>query len=119
VELGLAWSATPVGWAHSPEVLVRVLEATPASARLACCAPGLRAVPGRRADERVVRLIPRTATRRAVVALARALVEALADRRLAAGPSWAGPERRRAAEAVAAPPVGRDAHEISAFQRAC
>ena len=119
VELGLAWSATPVGWTHSPEVLVRVLDATPASARLARCAPGVRAVPGRRADERVVRLTPRTTTRGAVVALARALVEALADRRLAAGPSWAGPERRRTAEAAAAPPVGRDAHEISAFQRAC
>ncbi len=35
IELGLAWSSTPVGWSGSPEVLVRVLDGSPAAARLA------------------------------------------------------------------------------------
>lgn len=62
VELALAWSSTPVGWAATPEVLVRVLDATPAAAKLTALVRGMRAVPGRRPDERVVRLVPRSGT---------------------------------------------------------
>ena len=56
IELGLAWSATPVGWSGAPEVLARVLDGSAAAARLARELPGMRAVPGRRPDERVIRL---------------------------------------------------------------
>jgi hypothetical protein len=97
IEIGLAWSTTPVGWAPAPEVLARVLDGSAAAAKLARDLPGARTVPGRRPDERVVRLLPGSPTRRATVALARALAGALTDRRESAGATaapWTAPERR-------------------------
>jgi hypothetical protein len=82
VEVGRAWSTTPSGWAGSPEVLVRVLEGSSAAARLARLLPKSRAMPGRRGEERVVRLVPRRATRACTVALTQGLAEALTDRRV-------------------------------------
>jgi hypothetical protein len=96
IEIGLAWSATPVGWVATPEVLARVLDASAAAAKLACELPAARALPGRRPDERVVRLVPRAPTVAASVGLALALASALVDRRdpaLGARP-WTAPERR-------------------------
>ncbi|HEY3820178.1 MAG TPA: hypothetical protein VGL81_23600 [Polyangiaceae bacterium] len=96
IELGLAWSCSPVGWSSTPEVLTRVVEGSPAAARLAQELPAMRLVPGRRPDERVVRLLPRAPTRAAAAALARTLSETFTDRRVAvpAG-GWAAPERRK------------------------
>jgi hypothetical protein len=97
IELGLAWSSTPVGWSGTPEVLARVLDGSPAAARLAQDLPALRLVPGRRPDERVVRLLPRTPTRPAAVALTRAVVETFTDRRVTVpDTAWSAPERRTA-----------------------
>jgi hypothetical protein len=93
IEMGLAWSATPVGWAASPELLARVLEGSAAAAKLAKELPAVRAVTGRRPDERVLRLMPRAPTRGAAVALAKELAGALTDRRVTVGP-WKGTERR-------------------------
>jgi hypothetical protein len=96
IEIGLAWSATPVGWSGSPEVLARVLEGTPAAFRLAQELPAARLVPGRRPDERVARLLPIAPTRAAAAALARVLTEAFTDRRVACPPApWPAPERRK------------------------
>jgi hypothetical protein len=96
IELGLAWSATPVGWSGAPELLARVVEGSPAAARLARELPAARLLPGRRPDERVARLLPSAATRGAAAALARALNEAFTDRRAASPPApWAAPERRK------------------------
>jgi hypothetical protein len=81
VEVGRAWSATPAGWAGTPEVLVRVLEGSSAAAKLAQVLPRARSTPGRRTDERVVRLRPRRGTRAGTVALTQGLAEALTDRR--------------------------------------
>jgi hypothetical protein len=86
VEVGVAWARTPVGWAPVPEVLARVLEGSAAAAKLAGDLPTSRGVPGRRPDERVVRLAPRAPTRASTVALTRALVGALADRRMSVRP---------------------------------
>jgi hypothetical protein len=94
VEVGRAWSTTPVGWTSSPEVLVRVLDASSAAAKLALVVPGARTLPGRRPDERVLRLRPRRSTHAATVALTRRLAEALTDRRSAAPPPWTDVERR-------------------------
>jgi hypothetical protein len=96
IELGLAWSGTPVGWAGAPEILARVLEGSPAAARLAQELPVTRLVPGRRPDERVARLLPSAPTRAAATALARTLTEAFTDRRVALPPQpWSAPERRK------------------------
>ena len=99
VEVGQAWSVTPGGWAATPEVLVRVLEESSAAMKLAQVLPRARALPGRRADERVVRLTPRAATRASTVALTRGLAEALADRRVVFPaqpcPTWDGTSERR------------------------
>ena len=53
VEVGLAWSHTPVGWVGTPEVLARVLDGSAAAARLARELPAGASVPGRRPEERV------------------------------------------------------------------
>jgi len=106
VEVGCAWSTTPVGWAATPEVLVRVLDGSSAAAKLALVLPNARALPGRRPDERVVRLRPRASTRASTVALTRRLVEALTDRRAAStAPLWQGPVERRVPQACPAPRV--------------
>jgi len=96
VEVGLAWSSTPVGWAATPEVLARVLDGSAAAARLARDLPGTHVVPGRRPDERVMRLVPHALTRAAAVALVRALADALTDRRSSVqATAWTQPDRRR------------------------
>ncbi len=100
VEVGRAWSMTPAGWAATPEVLVRVLEESSAAIKLAQVLPRVRAFPGRRTDERVVRLVPRAATTASTVALTRGLADALADRRTTFPakpcPTWDGASERRA-----------------------
>lgn len=101
VEVGLAWSSTPVGWAATPEVLARVLDGSAAAARLARDLPGTHVVPGRRPDERVMRLVPRAPTRAGAVALVRALADALTDRRSSVqATAWTEPDRRRARPAA-------------------
>jgi hypothetical protein len=106
IEIGRAWSTTPAGWAATPEVLVRVLEGSSAAAKLAQVLPRARSLPGRRADERVVRLRPRAGTRASTIALTRGLVDAVTDRRApASADAWEGLTERRSARPVA-PPAG-------------
>jgi hypothetical protein len=106
VEVGQAWSNTPAGWAAAPEVLVRVLEESSAAVKLAQVLPRARALPGRRPDERVVRLSPRVATTAGTVALTRGLAEALSDRRVAvpATSREGGSERRADRTSPPSPP---------------
>jgi hypothetical protein len=93
IEMGLAWSTTPAGWAATPEILARVLDGSAAATKLSQDMPGARAVPGRRPDERVVRLLPTAPTRAAAVALVRVLGDALTDRRVTME-AWSGEDRR-------------------------
>ncbi|HEX8789477.1 MAG TPA: hypothetical protein VF765_00895 [Polyangiaceae bacterium] len=96
VEVGLAWSHSPTGWVGTPEVLARVLDGSAAATRLAREVPAARVVPGRRPEERVMRLVPRTPTRGHAAALVRSLADALTDRRVVLGTKaeWKGQERR-------------------------
>jgi hypothetical protein len=96
IEIGLAWSSTPVGWTGTPEVLLRVLDASPASAKVVRELPGVRRMPGRRDGEQVMSLLPRAPTRASAVALVQALVNALKDLRQTAPSArpWTAPERR-------------------------
>jgi hypothetical protein len=105
VEVGRAWSTTPAGWAATPEVLVRVLEGSSAAAKLSQLLPRARSLPGRRGDERVVRLRPRRGTRAGTVALTRSLADALTDRRAAPAGAWDGPVERRIPRAVTPRPA--------------
>jgi len=98
VEVGLAWSHSPTGWVGTPEVLARVLDGSAAATRLARELPAGRVVPGRRPEERVMRLVPRAPTRGHAAALVRSLADTLTDRRMVvpgkdAAP-WKGEERR-------------------------
>jgi hypothetical protein len=105
IEMGHAWSRTPVGWAPAPEVLVRVLEGSAAAAKLGKSMPEARQVPGRRARERVLRLTPATPTDSACVGLVRRAAEILTDRRAGSGGArQAGTERRKP---IVAPQVGK------------
>jgi hypothetical protein len=95
IEVGVAWSATPSGYAGETEVLVRVRDDSAAAARLVALAPRARAATGRKPEERVVRLSPSSATRAGVVALVRRLANELRDRRgTIAESAWSGSERR-------------------------
>jgi hypothetical protein len=95
IELGLAWSATPVGWSCAPEVLVRVRAESPASEALARALPRQRTLPGRRADERVARLVPQIPTRSCALALVREVASRVTERRMArSARPWTAPERR-------------------------
>ena len=95
IEVGVAWIATPAGYAPETEVLVRVREASSAAARMTALAPRRRPVPGRRTDERVVRLVPALGSRAGALALVKRLAKELRDRRkmLTKG-AWRGVERR-------------------------
>jgi hypothetical protein len=97
LEIGLAWNRTPVGWAAMPEVLARVLEGSAAAVKLAREVPGARTMPGRRPDERVVRLLPRLPSRSSTVALIHGLADALTDRRMASAAA-SPPEGRRSGD---------------------
>ncbi len=96
IEMGLAWSSTPVGGVGLPEVLVRFLHSSDASSRLTEALPRERSLPGRRPEERVVRLLPRWPTCDASVVLAGELAGVLTDRRAAPFVSCSGRERRTA-----------------------
>jgi hypothetical protein len=93
-----------------PQVLVRVHEATAASARMTTLAPQAVPLPGRKPEERVYRLAPRVGSHRETVALVEVLGRALVDRRIAETP-WEDEERRAPPSAlplspqVAAPPL--------------
>ncbi len=89
LEIGLAWSGTPVGWTATPEVLVRVLDGSDAARTLAREIPRVRSVPGRRSDERVFRLLPRAPTRSSTLTLVCALADVLTHRRVAVGRAMA------------------------------
>lgn len=95
VEVGLAWSHSPTGWVGTPEVLARVLDGSAAATRLAREMPAARVVPGRRPEERVMRLVPRSPTRGRTAALVRSLTDVLTDRRVVLAPAtWKGQDRR-------------------------
>jgi hypothetical protein len=101
VEVGMAWSQTAGGWVATPEVLARFVESSSAASRLTRELAGGRTVPGRRADERVLRLIPRRPTRDHTAALVTALARTLTDRRSELT-AWTGTERRMVLAAPAA-----------------
>jgi hypothetical protein len=104
IEMGHAWSRTPVGWAPAPEVLVRVLEGSAAAAKICQALPHARLVPGRRAQERVLSLAPATPTGRACQALVRRAADLLTDRRVASDSPREGASERR--KEFPAPRVG-------------
>ncbi len=87
IEVGFAWGHEATSFVATPEVLVRVHEATAASARMTTLMPEVVPVPGRKPEERVYRLAPRLPTRKATAALVESLGRRLRDRRVAdAGP---------------------------------
>jgi hypothetical protein len=95
IEVGVAWVATTAGYAAETEVLVRVRDDSQAAARIAAVAPGQRTTPGRKLDERVMRLVPALGSRAGALALVRRLADELRDRRkVVATPTWQGVERR-------------------------
>ena len=107
IEVGVAWIATPAGYAAETEVLVRVREASAAAARMVALGPHRRPVHGRRTDERVVRLVPALPSRAGAAALVRRLAQELRDRRKSLpGVKWPGAERRLPPNERARTPAG-------------
>jgi hypothetical protein len=106
VEVGLAWSHAATSFVATPEVLVRVQEATAAAAKMTVLAAGVMPVPGRKPDERVYRLSPRLPTRTVTAALVKTLSRALVDRRVGEEGEWA---KEAGAADRRAPPIARAA----------
>lgn len=98
IEIGFAWGRGPTSFFASPEVLVRVEEATPAAARMASLVPDVVPVPGRKPEERVYRLAPRFSSKAGTAALVLRLADTLNDRRQAEI-VWERTERRAAGSA--------------------
>ena len=93
IEVGIAVGPRAREYATQPEVLIRVHEASAASARMTTLVPRLMPVPGRRPEERVYRIAPRFPTHGWTRALVERLSRELYDRRAAIA-SWEGEERR-------------------------
>ncbi len=101
IETGVSWGRTATTVASAIECLVRVQDGSAAARRMASVAPFAKSVPGRRIDERVLRIVPVATGRRAVVALVERLGEELADRRAKVVPvQFRGAERRTAPKSV-------------------
>jgi len=100
IEVGFASSDLGSSSEGGPEVLVRVQEASAASARLTSLALDIAPVPGRKPEERIFRVAPRFPTLNGTVALTLRLGRLLVDRRHA-DVAWERKERR-------VPPGARD-----------
>jgi len=99
IETGVAWGRTPTGVAGALECLVRVQDGSAAARRMASVAPFARSVPGRRVEERVLRIAPASPGRQAAAALVERLGLELVDRRAKVVPvPFCGAERRSAAK---------------------
>jgi hypothetical protein len=99
IEIGVAWERAPsiLGGASvaSFDVLVRVLDGTFASSKMAAAFPKKRALPGRKPEERVFRFEPEGPSPKDAAALVVSLSETLRDRRIViAASAFEGNERR-------------------------
>jgi hypothetical protein len=79
VEVGLVPVAGAGGYLPLPEILVRVIDASPCHDAFRALRPGSRWVRGRRAEERVMSVIPRLPTLAMTTALALKLLERARD----------------------------------------
>jgi len=75
IEVGLVAAGGLGGRIHLPEVLVRVIDGSPAHEAFLAMMPGSRWVRGRRADERVASIRPRLPTLAMTIALTTRLLE--------------------------------------------
>ena len=94
IEVGVAWGRTATGYVGTLEVLVRVHDATSAAAKMAKLAPQFRAIPGRKQEERVIRLAPRLPGIHGAKNLVQRLARELADRRIVDPAPWKATDRR-------------------------
>ncbi|HEY1960101.1 MAG TPA: hypothetical protein VGH28_31045 [Polyangiaceae bacterium] len=94
IEIGVAWQTAGGATLPSFEVLARVTDATFAAAKMTAAYPAMRALPGRKPEERVYRFEPEGPSAASCAACVRDLAEILRDRRLALGSRSPGEERR-------------------------
>jgi len=99
IEIGLAAAPGMGGFFQLPEILVRVIDASPCHEAFRRLLPGARWIRGRKADERVVALRPRLPTVQMTAALARRLADHARDEAPGQPPSRAASARARAAAA--------------------
>ncbi|MDB4944187.1 MAG: hypothetical protein JWP97_3721 [Labilithrix sp.] len=93
IELALA--SAPGAAAALPEVLVRFDDGSAAASRIAALAPGIRVVPGRSPEEKVLRLAPRLPTPAGAARLLARLASDLEGRREGDRASGEGPPKTR------------------------
>lgn len=94
VEVATTWERRAGTFVAGTEVLVRVHEDSPASAKMSNT--GAAAHPGRKPEERVFRFAPEWPTNGETVSLAREWAERLVDRRVQGACIWVGAPERRA-----------------------
>jgi hypothetical protein len=109
VEIASLISATLAGRRERLELVVRVLDGSPAHDRIVALVPGATTQPGRRPEERVMTLAPPRGDADGAIELARRVVDVVRERRVAkTGAAHAGAERRQPREVRArtsAPPA--------------
>jgi len=121
IEACMPCAATPMGPVAGPEIIVRVREGSAAASRLMGIGLPGGTMQGRTPDERVARLLPIVPTRGATIALAKGIVGALADRRVAEaeGIPARSRDRRLGGEAVQSPAHGHAKTQASCTEDLC
>lgn len=109
IEVGVAFGAGPGGYVLLPEVLVRFDEGTPCEALLSDVGRYGRVVRGRKADERVIAIVPKLPTARVTADLVLALLETTSQPAATAKPTPTPGDRGKGA--ARRPPVSRRARE--------
>jgi hypothetical protein len=108
IEIGLVGVSGLGGFIYLPEVLVRVVDASPCHEAFVKRLPGVRWMRGRRADERVVCLRPRLPTASMTTALALRLLERATD---------AAPPRTRLPRPSIPPPTTKPRAPVAASRK--
>jgi hypothetical protein len=98
IEIAIAWLASAGGFTPRAEIFVRARDASAAAGKMSSLSRAIRAVTGRRPEERVYLLSPRDMTLQSAIALVLGCTRELVDRRLVAENAWTGNERRKALE---------------------
>lgn len=98
IEIAIAWLASAGGFTPRIELFVRARDASAAAGKMSSLSRAVRAVTGRRPEERVYLLSPRDMTHESAITLVEACARELVDRRLVTEKSWTGSERRKVLE---------------------
>jgi hypothetical protein len=95
IEVAVGWLGSAGGFTPRFELFVRARDATAAAGKMSSLSRSIRAVTGRRPEERVYLLSPRDMTRKSAISVVEACTRELVDRRVIGENAFTGSERRK------------------------